>query len=271
MVLGARYKNSPRHSKLDRTCHNKPVILWLYKRTHTLTNMKKIFLLLAIAFLAGAMTQAQVTCFTLQYGFTYEADVDAFSPYDDLGSMERDQRRWDLGLSGFALGWKGKNGRLQSIESMPLRISHTMEEAYAVAWSSYEILYGAKLNRFGHYTRYRYRWFTFTPGDCAADLYLEVAGTLHGTWNKAEPLHTFEYPYNELDLSLAPGVIPGVEWRLGERLLLDVSIPLEPVELGFTRLHTDNPGLTVSERTTSKFSVIALNRWMVRVGFGVTL
>lgn len=233
--------------------------------------MKYCRLLFILPLIVPAVLSAQVKSVSVLYGAEYIPNHDQFAWSDQTEITLNDQSRWELGIPGVAVSWSGASGTDHTLESMPLRFSHEVQEEYFTLNDERFDVGKLKINRFDSYTRYRFGIFHITPGEVPISLFLELSGTLRAGWEGGSPSESYYFPYQELDISLAPGIIPGIRLDLGEKGFITLSLPVEPAEFEWSRLHEDNPQLTENERTTGTLSIRPFYRWMGRFGVGVRL
>ncbi len=227
-------------------------------------------LFLVLLFFSAALS-GQINSVSLVYGFEYIPGNDRFSWSDQSNITVNDQSTWELGVPGMAVSWSGTSGTDHTLESMPLRFSHELQEEYFMLNDERFDVGETKTSRLDSYTQYRFGIIDYIPGEASFHLLLDISATLRAGWIAGSPLESYYFPYRELDISLAPGIVPGMSLDLGERVFINLSIPLEPAEFEWSRLHQDNPQLPENERTTSTFSIRPFYRWMVRAGVGLRL
>ena len=233
--------------------------------------MKIYRILFLLMLLIPSALTGQIRSVGLVYGFEYIPENDRFTWNDQSAITLGDQSGWELGIPGVAVSWNGKSGTDHTVESMPLRFSHELQEAYFMLNDERFDVGEAKTNRLDSYTQYRFGIIDYTPGESPFHLLLDISATLRADWLDRSPLESYYFPYRELDISLAPGIVPGISLDLGERVFINLSIPLEPAEFEWSRRTQDNPQLPENERTTGTFSVRPFYRWMARAGVGVRM
>ncbi len=242
-----------------------------YLCTKTFKHMlKRIILLSTLLFItAGLLAQLDKVAFV--YGFDYMPENERFTWSDQSDITLSDQSGWELGIPGVALSWSGKSGTTHTVESMPLRFSHELREEYFMLNDERFDVGKAKSSRLDSYAQYRFGIIDYIPGEAPFRLFLDISATLRAGWIAGSPLESYYFPYRELDISIAPGIVPGISLDFGERVFISLSIPLEPAEFEWSRLNQDNPQLPEDERTTNTFSIRPFYRWMGRIGAGIRL
>ncbi len=226
--------------------------------------------LFILAFLSTSLL-AQPDRISVNFGIDYIDHVNDADWSSMFLDTEYEESSFQIGTPSVSLGWQGGNSWRHQLDMLPFYYEKHNELEEISFGTVQQIIKGGELISMNNFFQYSFSWHGKLPGKRMPGYFLGGGLTYRGSFEAYKPYVSNIFSGTELDLSLNPTLLAGLEFSLGEKFFMNVYLPFELLEFTYTRLHFDNPNLSQDAQTTSTFNMEALNRWNARIGFGVKL
>ncbi len=160
-------------------------------------------------------------------------------------------------INGFnfspAFAFYNKNGNFSELEISRIRFGSDFTKEYNYEDSTgriINVLSEGSVKEFEFFLRYEYNVKLFKNKHWKnLSTSLGFSATPFFTWSKRIPSTSNEFMTSTTSVGLYLSVIPGIEYRLGEKWFIDFDVPLAVVTSRYTLFTVDNPVIPQHERT----------------------
>jgi len=158
----------------------------------------------------------------------------------------------ELGIFSIAMELNSTERSSHQFEIMPFRFHRQDVNETITEGDNIQIVGEGLTTTFQSVLWYQYIYY-FRP-DKIIRPYLGPALQLFCKMSSYRPYVSLTYPAGEFDFGLLLAAAPGMDIKLGDKLRLDINLPLGFYDFKLNSVRTDNPTVTLNQRRTSKLT-----------------